>query len=120
MTTTNKWTATDSTQFMFKRNENTFEYVEALSLNDEVHVINHAIIEITDYDTENILKYIKPYGYETIDKVKKEYGADYKQIICECIFESMDENRYISSLDLNEIIDIMNDEFNIKLDKSDF
>lgn len=110
-----EWTATDESQFMSKEHENKFWFVEFLSLNDEVFVINFGCIEYTDFSEDNILKYIEPFGYESISSLQKEYNADWKQIACECIFESIDNTRYFSSLLKEDCIQILKEDFGIIL-----
>lgn len=110
-----QWFATDSTQFANKVNDNSFEFVEMVNINDEVYVIYQDIIDYTDYTETDILEYIESYGYESVEVVKKTYGDEYKQVICECIFESISNNELFSSLNEQSCIQFMKNEFGISI-----
>lgn len=109
-----KWIRTDDNQIVKIHSENRYEFLELLSLNDEVYAVNHDIIDYDDYTVEDILKYIESYGYESIEHVTEMYSQeDAKQIICECIFESSEDTRYHRALSEDECISVINEDFKI-------
>lgn len=111
------WERTDDTQLVKIHSDNRFEFLELLQLND-VHVINHDIIDYTDYTEEGITKHIEGYGYDSIEHVKKLYPDEsYKQIICECIFETSEDTRLFDSLNREECIALLASDFGITWDE---
>ncbi|MDL2248945.1 hypothetical protein LJB89_04560 [Tyzzerella sp. OttesenSCG-928-J15] len=85
-----KWTLVDDStqQHVKKKNQDQYELVEYCEYYNENFYIYSQVIDMRDYDEYDIVTYIKPYGYKSIDEVRKEYGESYKQVIAECIFET--------------------------------
>lgn len=62
--------------------------IEGLFYNDEYWIED--TIDMDGYSEEEILKHISAY-YKDLDDIKSIYGDNWKQIVCECIFEQESE-----------------------------
>lgn len=118
MKNTLTWERIDDTQLVKVHSENRFEFLELLQLND-VYVINHDIINYTDYTEEEMMKHMEGYGYDSVEHVKKLYPDEsYKQIICECIFETSEDTRLFDSLNREECIALLASDYGINWDEA--
>lgn len=52
----------------------------------------HTVVDLNDYSEEEVLDYIRGYGYESRENVAEQYGDSAEQIIIECIFECLDDD----------------------------
>lgn len=62
--------------------------IEGLFYNDEYWIED--TIDMNGYSEEEIQKHISAY-YKDLDELKSIYGDNWKQIVCECIFEQESE-----------------------------
>lgn len=47
------------------------------------------VVQDEDYRSESFVRqYLRPYGYDSIEKVRAIYGCGWEQIVAECIFET--------------------------------
>ena len=84
-----EWIKTDDLQWRCKVNNTTYHLVEVRERPDD-YVFVVGIIDIEDYTEDEIKSYITGYGYESVGKMKEEYGEDTNGVIAECIFECTD------------------------------
>lgn len=49
----------------------------------------HMVIDLNDYSEEEVLDYIRGYGYDSRENVVEQYGDQAEQVIVECIFECL-------------------------------
>lgn len=85
--TNSDWIKSDSLQWIRKTGLTTFEVINAFS-DANGYVAYHGEVDLNDYSDEELLKEIKPFGYESIEAVSDIYGKSYDQIIAECISEN--------------------------------
>ena len=99
----NEWTNTDPDegQFCRKINDTTFEYIQIKDMDGKEHskhlleTLNDKttikdwyqdIIDVNDYDAEDIAEYVSAYGGD--EYLGNSEGAERNQLIVECIFET--------------------------------
>lgn len=51
------------------------------------YLVVRGTIDLDDYTDEDIMDYIKSYGYDSIESVRNNYPSGSDQVIAECIFE---------------------------------
>ena len=83
-----EWMKTDDLQFVAKINEKKFEVIDIVQSPEGLFIINHALVDLDEYDNKEIEAVLKPYGYKGIENVISIYGTSANQIIAECITES--------------------------------
>lgn len=52
----------------------------------------HTVVDLNDYSEEEVLDYIRGYGYDSREYVVEQYGDQAEQVIVECIFECLDDD----------------------------
>lgn len=86
-----EWTRTDDNQWVYQITDNIFKLMEVReNISDDRFLVVDTIIDITDYDEDDLQSELCPY-YDSLEEVKEKYPNpnDQKQIAAECIFEQM-------------------------------
>jgi hypothetical protein len=52
----------------------------------------HTVIDLNDYEENEILNYIQGFGYDSRECVVSQYGDAAEQVIVECIFECLEDD----------------------------
>ncbi len=78
---------TDDLQWCRKVSDHEFDLVEVRERGDDEYIYVAGSIDIDDYLAEDP---VRGY-YESVEKVKKDYGDEWAQIVAECIFEQTHE-----------------------------
>lgn len=68
-----------------------YEVIMQFLLPNDKHVVVDQVIDLGSYDTRSsdfAERYLKPYGYDSIQMVSEVYHQDANQIIAECIAET--------------------------------
>lgn len=99
--------------FVRKVGNDTFEMVEFREHGEvDFAEIKHSIIDFNNYTIEDMNKVLGYTDYSITD-LKEEFGENYKQAVCECLFDRY--NKSIFTGIKNEAYKILKDNYNIKL-----
>jgi len=89
------WVCTDLSTYQHVRRiyGYTFEFYDILQTGYErkEYGVAHEAVNLDGYEVfaESFEKeYLKPYGYDSIEHVIKEYPNEWAQVVAECIFET--------------------------------
>lgn len=99
----NIWKCGDPDSFQYlrvsKENPNLWEAVEMRGpypgpndLDPGKFGVVHTVIDLDDYSDDEIIDYIKGYGYDTVEYIEEQYGEMATQVIVECIFECLEDD----------------------------
>ena len=92
------WVCTDSDtcQYVQRLGKEMFELRQVILTdpeNDRYTAVG-AVIGLDDYDEEELLMYLGFYGYTALSEVELLCGNEAKQVIAECVFESLEPDEY--------------------------
>ena len=84
----NKFFKTDDLQWCRKISDHEFEFIEVRNqLNPDEYDVVRGTVDVNEALNDEQIGDPTTGYYDSIDKVKEDYGDDWEQIVAECIFE---------------------------------
>lgn len=85
----------DNAQYLRKRPDGSWHCMEVRGphpgMNNQ-YWVQSAVIDLGDYDEDEINEYLAGFGYSGREEVKDQYAEFAEQIIVECIFECLEDD----------------------------